>query len=127
LEFLILTVVVDFKQPCDCIRQLKFDAETHPVVKTSNSLMGDAVDLNDAVGVCDVDVAIKPAVSCDPLEDTEDDEGRCGYGNCTPDCLQKCHKPPWLLAAMCFMVIVQGRLVFFILKCLVLNFKLSSS
>ncbi len=40
----------------------------------------------------------------DVLADTH-----CGYGNCTPDCLQTCNHPKSLLAAICCYVFVQCK------------------
>ena len=37
------------------------------------------------------------------------DDVRCGYGNCTPDCLQCCAKPGMLLTTLCLLVLVEGN------------------
>ncbi|XP_064635585.1 solute carrier organic anion transporter family member 4C1-like [Lineus longissimus] len=59
----------------------------------------------------EIDVTVTPAVSRASLQEPDEDAGKCGYGDCTPNCLQRFHNPPWLLASLCFMVIVQGFIV----------------
>jgi len=40
---------------------------------------------------------------------TDEENMKCGYGKCTPDCLQPCAKPGILLTTLCLLVLVEGK------------------
>ena len=60
--------------------------------------------------VYSIETAVKPDSDRAEVDDEyEEEELRCGYGNCTPDRIQCCNNPKAFLVFICFCAFAQGK------------------